>query len=152
MPSMTSSRSVPHLAFGFLAGVLAILVFHQGMIFILSQAGMIQGSAYATRPIPPWGVPAILNQMFWGGLWGLVYALVADRWPARGTPLLAGLLFGLLGPQLVAWFVVSPIKGQPIAAGFDPMRMLTGALIQGAFGIGVALFYELLSRRRGALA
>ena len=49
-------------------------------------------------------------------------------------------LFGAIAPTLVAWFVVASIKGQPIAAGWQPFRMLTGLIINGAWGVGTGLF------------
>lgn len=135
---------VRDLALGFLAGALAIIVFHQIMIFILTQIGIIQGDIYSMRPVAPWGVPRIINQMFWGGLWGIVFALVADRFPHHWPLILIGVVFGLLGPTLVAWFVVAPIKGLPMAVGWAPGRMLVSALIQVAFGIGTVLFFYYL--------
>src|SRR5262245_30273143 len=62
-------RCVRHLMYGFLAGALAVATFHQGMVFVLSIVGVIQSHVYALRGVPPFGVPTILNQMFWGGLW-----------------------------------------------------------------------------------
>lgn len=132
------------LALGFLAGALAIVVFHQLTIFVLTQVGLIQGEIYSMRPVAPWGVPRIFNQMFWGGLWGAVFAAVADRFPRQWPLILTGLVFGLLGPTLVAWFVVPPIKGLPIAVGWAPSRMLVSALIQVAFGIGAVFFFYYL--------
>ena len=37
---------------------------------------------YSMRPIPPFGVPQILSQAFWGGIWGIVFALAVPRLPA----------------------------------------------------------------------
>ena len=56
------------LVFGFIAGALAVVAFHQVMVFVLSNVGMIQSQVYSMRGVPPYGVPTILNQMFWGGL------------------------------------------------------------------------------------
>jgi hypothetical protein len=133
-----------NLALGFIAGVLAVAIFHQGMVFLLSAIGMIHGSVYATRPVPPFEVPVILDQMFWGGVWGIVYAAIADRLPQAWPRLLTGFLFGAIGPVLVAWFVVAPLKGQAVMAGGDLNRMAAGILINGAFGVGVALIYPWL--------
>ena len=143
-----SSSLGSRLLFGFCAGALAVLAFHQVMVALLSAAGMIPTSPYSMRPVPPFNVPSILNSMFWGGLWGIVFAFIAHRLPGRAL-WLGGLLFGLLGPLLVNWFVVSPMKGQPIAAGLVPSRMLAGILIAGAFGIGVAFIYGVLRPRFG---
>jgi len=70
MISGTSSRGRA-LVLGFLAGALAVVTFHQGMVFLLSSVGLIQSRVYALHGVPPFGVPTILNQMFWGGLWGV---------------------------------------------------------------------------------
>ena len=107
---------VRDLVLGCIAGALAAVAFHQVMVFLLSQVGLIQSQVYAMRGVPPFGVPTIVNQMFWGGLWGLLFAAIADRLPSWPLPLL-GVTFGVLGPVLASWFVVAPLKGTPIAAG-----------------------------------
>ena len=48
---------------------------------MLSTVGMIQSPVYAMRGVPPYGVPTIVNQMFWGGLWGLLFAAIVDMLP-----------------------------------------------------------------------
>jgi len=53
---------------------------------------------------------------------------------------------GVLGPVLVSWFVVAPLKGLPIAAGGVPQRMLASILINGCWGIGMVLIYAGLRR------
>ena len=140
----TPSR-VRDLGLGFLAGARAGTVFHQGMVCVLSQVGLIQSHVYVLQGVPPFGVPTIVNQMFWGGLWGMLFAVIADtlpNWPL----LILGFVFGVLGPMLAAWFVVAPIKGNPIAAGWVPLRMLASILINGCWGIGLALLYAGLRR------
>ena len=137
------------LLLGFVAGALAVLVFHQITVWVLVLAGMSGGSAYSLRPIPPFGVPQVLNEAFWGGLWGCVFALLADRFPRHWPLWLAGLIFGMLAPTLVSWFVVAPIKGRPVANGFVPARMINGPIINGMWGLGTAVFYDLI-RRWGA--
>jgi hypothetical protein len=67
----------------------------------------------------------------------------------RGSPwprLLLGFTFGVLGPVLASWFVVAPLKGIPIAAGWVPQRMLASILINGCWGIGLVLLYAGLRR------
>jgi hypothetical protein len=134
------------LLIGFVAGALATLTFHQVTIWLLSAAGALQANAYSWRPVAPFGVPQVINLAFWGGLWGCVFALVADRFP-RGWPLwLAGLLFGAIAPTLVGWFVIAPLRGQPLAQGFVPARMWAGPVINGMYGLGTAVFFALLRR------
>jgi hypothetical protein len=151
MRTLTSSRSVPALlALGFIAGFLATLTLHQITIGLLAAAGALPNGPYSMRPIPPFGVPAVLNLAFWGGVWGCVWALVADRMP-RNLPLwVAGLIFGAIAPTLFGWFVVAPLKGQPVAQGFNLARMWIGPLVNGMWGLGTALIYDFARRRLGA--
>ena len=146
-PTGPGLRPLPMvLLLGFAAGALATLTFHQLTVWLLTLTGMSEGSPYSLRPVAPFGVPQVINAAFWGGLWGCVFALLADRFP-RSWPLwLTGLLFGMLGPTLVGWFVVNPIKGRPVANGFVPARMINGPIINGMYGVGTALFYDLLRR------
>jgi hypothetical protein len=56
------------------------------------------------------------------------------------------LVLGALGPSIVALFVVFPLKGMPVAGGWDP-KIIVGALIlNGAWGLGVALLMRLMLR------
>ncbi len=134
---------------GFLAAALSVLTFHQGMWGLLYALGLMPRAPYPMVPVPPYGVPLLLNLCFWGGLYGLAYGLV---WPrlARIPGWLSGLALGLLA-ALVGWFVVAPLKGQPLAAGFDPMRMLISILINGCWGIGVGLILPMLLPRSARL-
>jgi hypothetical protein len=150
-----SNALARNLAIGFIAGALSVATFQQVILLVLTAIHMINAHVYSMAPIRPWGVPSIFNAMFWGGLWGVVFALIVDRAP-RGMPLwVFGLIFGAIGPVLVLWFVVFPLRGQPVAAGFAPMRMLAHIIIHAVFGLGVALIYSLLrdlaSGRRRAL-
>jgi hypothetical protein len=66
-----------------------------------------------------------------------------------GAPLVAAaLVLGAVLPTLVAWFVVAPLKGQPMAAGFVPMAMALGVIANGAWGLGTGLGLALFRRER----
>jgi hypothetical protein len=56
-------------------------------------------------------------------------------------------LLGILGPTLVAWFVVLPLRGQPVAGGWQAAAMLRAFVVNGAFGLGVAVLMRLFERR-----
>ena len=82
--------SVRRLAFGFLAGFIAVLVFHELMLALLHAVGMTPSAPYNARPLPPFGVPQILSQAFWGGVWGVVFTLSSGAFRAArvtGSPL-----------------------------------------------------------------
>ena len=139
-------------ALGVLAAVLAVLTFHQGMVGLLHAAGVLPRPPYQLGPTGPLGVPVLVNLCFWGGLYGLAYGLALPRLPRRLPVELRGLCLGLLA-ALIGWFVVAPLKGQPVAGGWVPMAMLRSVLINGAWGIGTALLlHAFLTRRQAASA
>lgn len=136
---------------GFVAGFVAVLVFHQVTLGALHLAGITPGTPWRLAPVPPFGVPAMLSGAFWGGLWGILFVLLAARF-GWGSSLLAGLLFGAVAPTLVAWFVVLPLKGLPVGGGFAWPGVIVGPLVNGAWGLGTALLLRLTGGvRRPAL-
>ena len=104
-------------------------------------------------PVPPFGVPQSLSAAFWGGLWGVAYALLEPRLTARLGWWPGGLAFGAVLPVLVLWFVVLPLKGQPVGGGFAPLsRVLLTVVIHAAFGLGTAVIFRLGLRLAGRRA
>ena len=94
------------LGLGFLAGCLAVLTAHQLTVYGLSAAGLISAQAWSKEPAGLFGVPAVLNSTFWGGVWGSIFALSADRLPG-GSLWSKGLVFGLIFPLVIgAWLIV----------------------------------------------
>lgn len=130
---------------GFLAGVLSVLVFHQGTVWLLNQAGVLPNGPFRVTPIPPFGVPQIVNQAFWGGLWGVLIAFLIPR--VRMPDLMFGALFGTVALTFVNWVVLPAIRGTPYFAGGVPSRMWPALLIAAAFGWGVALILREMRRR-----
>jgi hypothetical protein len=136
------------ITIGFLAGVLGILTFHQGTIAVMQLLGGTPLTVYGWRPIPPFGVPAIVNACFWGGLWGIAFYWLIRRYRARHPAWLIGLVAGVvLTAGLGGWLIVPLIKGTPIFGGFNWPTMWRSPLIHGMFGLGSALFAELLEKR-----
>ena len=128
----------------FIAGFLATLVFHQGLLAILHVAANAP-AAYDFAAVPPFHVPHVISLAFWGGLWAILL------WPvirpnADWRYWLTALVLGAIGPSLVALLIVFPLKGMPFAAGWDPKIWVAAFLLNGAWGIGVALFMRWLDR------
>lgn len=129
----------------FLAGFLATIIFHQMAVAILHAAGFTPRAAWEMQPAPPFGIPAVISLSFWGGVWGAIMIPLIDRY--RGSRYwVAALVFGAVLPTLVAWFIVAPIKHQPIAAGWKPASMVLGPIVNGVWGLGTAAFYRLFRR------
>jgi hypothetical protein len=133
---------------GFIAAAISVLTFHQAMweaLHLLNLPGLGMPPPYPMRPVPPLGVPLILDLCFWGGLYGIVFALVLPRLTA---PLwLCGLVLGIIA-ALVGLLVVPAIKGLPIGAGWVPLSWVRSFLINGFWGIGVGIILPLMVRRQ----
>ena len=132
------------LLLGFVAGFVATLVFHQIALAILHYVHWIDRAAWSMKPVPPWGVPAVISLAFWGGVWGAVMIAILAK--SRNL-LLASTLFGAVLPTLVAALIIQPlIKHQPLPHSWK--LLVVGLIINGAWGLGTALIYRLLSGRR----
>ncbi len=132
---------------GFISGAIGVVIGHQIMVLILYLTGFVANPPYSFRG-NPWGVPIIINSMFWGGLWGILYAFVAPRFPAGWTTLVRGAVFGFVIHVFMGnWIVVALIRGNPMFSSWIPLRMLIGALIGTAFGIAVAYAHTIVAPR-----
>jgi hypothetical protein len=131
---------------GFVAGLLATLIFHQGVLAVLHLFGLTERTWFVMERIPPLGVPAVVSLAFWGGLWGVVFAQAALRRRAVNYWLFAA-IFGAMVPTLVNWFISAPLHGRPLGGGWHGADMLASVLVNTAWGLGTALFLRLFFRR-----
>jgi hypothetical protein len=135
------------LAVGFIAGAICVLLFHQGAVALLHAAGVTPRAPFPMQASAPFGIPQLWSLTFWGGMWGIVLAATLAK--LEGAPLALGaLVFGALLPTLVAWFVVAPLKEQPVAAGWSAAAMSVGLIANGAWGFGTGLGLALFGRRQ----
>ncbi len=130
----------------FVAGVVATLVFHQGLLALLHLAGASPRPAYVMTPTGPLGVPQVLSLAFWGGLWAAALLPLLARWSSGGGYWLAWLVAGAVLPSAVALLVVMPLKGKGVAGGGSPALIVGALLLNGAWGVGTALVLRLLDR------
>lgn len=141
MATTAASAAQPSTALravlGFVAGAVGVLVFLQGAIGVLHSFGLTPGAPFNMRPAAVTGVPQFISSTFWGGLWGIAFALVAERLPAQRYWLTA-LLFGAVLLPVVGWFVVAPLRGAPLGFGWQPQRVIISILVNAAWGLGTA--------------
>ena len=130
---------------GFVAGAIAVLVFHQGALAMLHAMGITQRGPYPMQAVAPFGIPQVWSLAFWGGVWGVILAIALHRLDGPAL-VFASIVFGAILPTLVAWFVVAPLKGQPMAAGFAPAAMMTGVIVNAAWGLGTGALLLLFGR------
>src|SRR4029453_17359829 len=129
---------------GFVAGALGVLVFHQLGFWLAKELGLLNAQLYSMRPVPPWGVPTIVSQAFWGGLWGIAGAFLIERLPGVLHGALGWMLFAGVIVTLVNWFIVLPIKGAPIGGGFRMNALVVVPIVYAVWGFGMGLFAGLL--------
>ncbi len=144
MPSAIAAFNAQTLVMAFIAGFIAVPVFHQGLYAALYYGGVIPAAkppAPSNAPwdmtrMPPLGIPRVLSSSFWGGVWAIFL------WPLLSG--LSGALYWLawfigggIALTSVFFFVVMPLKGQKMP--FSVPRFLVGFALNGLWGVGTAL-------------
>lgn len=132
----------------FIAGFLSTLVFHQGVLTLFWLFGVFPRAPYDMQATAPLGVPAVISLALWGGVWGAAISAALKNAVGR-TYWLRALLLGAVGPSAVALLIVLPLKGMPVAGGFDPKLIAGAFILNGAWGFGLALFARLIASIRG---
>jgi hypothetical protein len=141
------------LALGFGAAALAHVVFQGALGTLFYAAGAVPGLVWSLDPTGPLAVPATLNNMFWDGLWGMLYALAEPRLSARLGRAGGGIALGLASLS-VFWLVVLPLKGMGIGGGLPAAELAVDLAFDLTFGLGSALLFwsglRLTARRAAA--
>lgn len=139
-------RILSRVFFSFVAGFVAVIVFHQSMLAILNWVGFAPFPPFQMNPTPPFGVSQLWSLAFWGGVWGIVLATILFHVLPKKNYWLTALIVGSIAPTIVFLFVVAPLKGLPIAASGQLSIILTGLLVNAAWGLGTALLLRLQPR------
>jgi hypothetical protein len=127
----------------FAAGFISTLTFHQGLLAFLHGSGRTPRAPYVMDGVPPFGVPQVISLAFFGGLWGIVLWAVIRK--LRGASFwLNAIVLGAIAPSLAALFIVFPLKGLGVAGGWDPQIIVGALLLNGAWGLGVAILLRLM--------
>jgi hypothetical protein len=153
---LTSAPSLRSVTLGFVAAALSVITVHQGIVYLFASAKLLPPAsvAWSLKPFGPLGIPQLVNSVFWGGLWGVLFAAVWPKLPG-GAMWLRGLIFGLIVAVVSNWILVPFIKGvifgvpkQVYFGGLVPDRMLITLTILGGFGAGLGGIFGLLHGRK----
>lgn len=138
--------SLKSLILGFIAGAIATVTIHEAISYILLQAGIFPRVPWSMEPVAGTGIPQIVSDAAWGGLWGVIFALILGNVP-KGSMTLKGALLGILGPALVGVFILVPILTSkfPLFFNGDPNPIGSVLLILAGFGAATAWLYGFLT-------
>jgi hypothetical protein len=139
---MTTSPT--RLFLGCVAGAVSVLMIHQTIMQAFFWVGLAPQAAFRVGHVPPFNMPMVLSITFWGAVYGGIFGLLTPR--MRGPIWLNGLLLGLCA-MLIAWFVFLPLKGQPMAFGWQIWPMVRSLIAYGMWGLGVGLILPLMHPR-----
>ena len=131
---------------GFVAGALSVLIFHQLGFWIANELGLLKVPLYNMRGVPPLGVPTILSQAFWGGLWGIGAIFFVRRLPPPLNGALGWIAFAAVIVTFANWFIVLPIKGAPVGGGFRMNGVVVAPIVYALWGFGMWLIASVLRR------
>lgn len=130
----------------FIAGFVATLTFHQGLLWALSQLQVLSTTVWRMDPVAPLGVASVISLALWGGLWGIVIWLLIRNALAAGY-YVGAVILGATLPTLVALTLVPLARGGSVDAmvgGLTLDHAAIGLAVNGAFGLGVAVFMRIM--------
>lgn len=145
---MTQQAKIFYFIAAFIAGFVAVPVFHQSLLALLYAVSLSPLAPYQTSSTQPFGLPKFLSIALWGGVWGIIWATTVLRWSRAKYYWVVAIVFGAIAVNFVALFIFAPVKGQPIAGGWKPAVLITGLLINGAWGFGTALLFKWFTNKK----
>jgi hypothetical protein len=134
------------LILGFIAGAIATVTVHEAINYGLLHAGLFPRVPWSMEPVPGIGIPRIASDAAWGGLWGVIFALILGDVP-KGSMTLKGIILGILGPALVGVFILVPILTSKFPLFFNGDLHMIGPvlLILAGFGAATAWLYGFMT-------
>ena len=142
-PTRTAGFSIKILAMGFVAGFLAVPLGHQIMELIYYLTLPSRKFPWNMAPNPAsFGLPSVVNLSFWGGVWGVMWALVEPYAPRGWLYWISAIVFGGVCATAVGAYVVTALKHLPPGG----MSWL-GFGVNGAWGLAAAFFLDQMRAR-----
>ena len=143
---MTDHGTRVHVARHALGSVVAaglmIIAVHQPLIWLLHRSGLVPWHAFDATPTGPFGVPAVVNAVFWGAMWGpVISALCGLRSRSAIRHLRAGMGVGVL-TTLVGGILLRFGHGVPIAANERVAAVVASVLINATWAWMTSLLIE----------
>lgn len=146
-----AGTSFKSLMLGFIAGVIATVTVHELISYALLQQGLFPRVPWSMEPVAlgplaNLGIPHIVSDMFWGGVWGAVFALIWGN-PPQGPLTIKGALLGIIGPAIIGVFTLVPLLTAkfPLFFGGDISMIWPVLVILAGFGAATGWLYGFLT-------
>jgi hypothetical protein len=140
--------SLKNLALGFIVGAIAVVTVHDLIRYFLNARGFFPLPPWSMQPSAVTGVPQIVSDMFWGGLWGALFVLLLGIIPGGSLPI-QGLIYGIVAPAILGVFILVPlITGRfPLFFGGDLKLIGSVLLILAGWGAFTGWLYGFLASK-----
>jgi hypothetical protein len=136
-----------HFVKPFIAGFVSTLVFHQGLLTVFYLAAVVPRAPYDLKAVPPLAIPAVISLAFWGGAWGVAIWPFLKNVNGPGYWVRAQVISAIASGS-VTLFIVFPLKGMPMAGGWNPKVIVSTLILNGTWGLGTALLMRLMRASR----
>jgi len=141
--------TIKRLLVAFVAGFIAVPVFHQSVLALFAAIGTVSATPYSSGPAAVTGLPQVLSRALLGGVYGMALVVLLERVVRRRAGAafwIAALAMSAVLPSTMAWFILAPIKGRPLAAGGDVKQLGVALTTNAAWGVGTVAIYRFLRR------
>jgi hypothetical protein len=95
----------------------------------------------------PLSIPAVISLAFWGGARGVaIWPLLKN---ANGLAYwVRAQVISAIASGSVTLFIVSPLKGMPMAGGWNLKVIVSTLILNGTWGLGMALLMRIMRASR----
>ncbi|AHB47397.1 hypothetical protein W911_01705 [Hyphomicrobium nitrativorans NL23] len=137
--------SFKNLLIGFVAGAIALVTVHELIALCLADAGHISRTPWSLETSGLTGLPQIVTDVVWGGVWGMVFAAILGDVP-QGSMTVRGAVLGIVGPALIGVLVLVPlVRGETLFLNADPDLIWPVLVLGAGFGAATAWLYGLFT-------
>jgi hypothetical protein len=133
--------NIKNIFIGFIAGFISTIVFHQGILEILFQLGIIPTAPYSMIATKPFAIPGFISLAFWGGVWGIIPAVILRHNSVKFSYWFKLFIFGGIFPPLCAALIVFPLKGILLNYNFTTITLMF--MINAIWGIGTGIIIRI---------
>ena len=122
-----------------------IPVVHQPLVWAMHRLGAAPWRAFDMSPVAPFGVPTVVNAIFWGALWGPVILWAGTPADGRTRRHLRAAIVTASLTMLVGAMLVRIGRGQPVPVAQRVTAVPAGLLINALWAGATSLL--LVTRR-----